>query len=192
MGLFDGVIAPPGRSGASADVAAALGWPVLLCVDVSGQAQSAAAVVKGCATYDSRINIAGVVLNRVASERHRRLAAQAIAALGVPVLGALPRTTKIDLPERHLGLVQAEEIAGLDALLDAIAAFVGAHCDLNAIGASARAGSFPEQAPGRRSAPASAAHRHRAGYRIFFSLSAYSGGLAQARRGTQLLFASGR
>ncbi|WPP06292.1 cobyrinate a,c-diamide synthase [Methylocella tundrae] len=147
MGLFDGVIAPPGRSGASADVAAALGWPVLLCVDVSGQAQSAAAVVKGCATYDSRINIAGVVLNRVASERHRRLAAQAIAALGVPVLGALPRTTKIDLPERHLGLVQAEEIAGLDALLDAIAAFVGAHCDLNAIGASARAGSFPEQAP---------------------------------------------
>ncbi len=62
-----------GRSGASADVAAALGLPVLLVVDVSGQAQSAAAVVKGCATYDERLRIAGVVVNRVGSERHRRL-----------------------------------------------------------------------------------------------------------------------
>ncbi len=73
MGLFDGVPAPPGRSGASADVAAALGLPVLLVVDVSGQAQSAAAVVKGCAAYDERLRIAGVVINRVGSERHRRL-----------------------------------------------------------------------------------------------------------------------
>lgn len=147
MGLFDGVLAEPGRTGASVDVAAALGWPVLLCVDVSGQAQSAAAIVKGCATYDSRIRIAGVILNRVASERHRRLASQAIEALGVPVLGALPRTTKIDLPERHLGLVQAEEIAGLDALLDMVATFVGEHCDMDAILASGHAGSFESLQP---------------------------------------------
>src|SRR5271167_2921261 len=91
MGLFDGVPAPPGRSGASADVAAVLGMPVLLVVDVSGQAQSAAAVVKGCASYDQRLRIAGVVVNRVGSERHRRLVVGAIEALEVPVVGALPR-----------------------------------------------------------------------------------------------------
>jgi cobyrinic acid a,c-diamide synthase len=133
MGLFDGVAGVPGQTGASADVAALLGWPVLLCIDVSGQAQSAAAIVKGCATYDPRVRIAGAILNRVASARHQRLASEAIEALGIAVLGALPRTAKIDLPERHLGLVQAEEIDDLDSLLDRIAAFVAAHCDLAAI-----------------------------------------------------------
>ncbi|PNG27478.1 cobyrinate a,c-diamide synthase [Methylocella silvestris] len=139
MGLFDGVRGAPGRTGSSADVAAALGWPILLCVDVSGQAQSAAAIVKGCAVYDSRIRVAGAILNRVASERHRRLAADAIEALGVPVLGALPRDKKIELPERHLGLVQAQEIAGLETLLEEIAGFVAGNCALNEIVALARA-----------------------------------------------------
>ncbi len=129
MGLFDGVPAPPGRSGASADVAAALGLPVILVVDVSGQAQSAAAVVKGCAAYDERLRIAGVVINRVGSERHRRLVAQAIEALGIPVVGALPRDEKIALPERHLGLVQAGETEALDARLEAIADFVEGRLD---------------------------------------------------------------
>jgi cobyrinic acid a,c-diamide synthase len=146
MGLFDGVAGAPGRTGASADVAAQLGWPVLLCIDVSGQAQSAAAVVKGCATYDPRVKIAGAILNRVASARHQRLASEAIEALGISVLGALPRTVNIDLPERHLGLVQAEEIAGLDALLDRIAAFVAAHCDMDAILSRAAAGDLVEGA----------------------------------------------
>jgi cobyrinic acid a,c-diamide synthase len=107
MGLFDGVPGQPGRSGSSADVAAALGWPVLLVVDASGQSQSAAAIVKGCATYDPRIRIAGVVLNRLGSARHARLAGDAIAALGIPVVGALPRSDSVALPERHLGLIQA-------------------------------------------------------------------------------------
>jgi cobyrinic acid a,c-diamide synthase len=129
MGLFDGVPSPRGRSGSSADVAAALGMPVLLVVDVSGQAQSAAAVVKGCATYDDRLKVAGVIVNRVGSERHRRLAVDAIEALGLPVIGALPRSEAIALPERHLGLVQAGETEALDARLDAIADFVEAHVD---------------------------------------------------------------
>ncbi len=129
MGLFDGVPAPPGRSGASADVAAALGMPILLVVDVSGQAQSAAAVVKGCATYDGRLSVAGVILNRVGSERHRRLAAEAIETLGILVVGALPRSDRLALPERHLGLVQAGETDALDARLDAIADVVEAHID---------------------------------------------------------------
>ncbi|HEY1783336.1 MAG TPA: cobyrinate a,c-diamide synthase [Roseiarcus sp.] len=129
MGLFDGVPADAGRTGASADVAAALGLPVLLVIDVSGQAQSAAAIVKGCGTYDGRLRVAGVIVNRVGSERHRRLVTQAIEAIGVPVVGALPRNDTIALPERHLGLVQAGETDALDARLERIADFVETHVD---------------------------------------------------------------
>jgi cobyrinic acid a,c-diamide synthase len=133
MGLFDGVPAPGGRSGASADVAAALDMPVLLVLDVSGQAQSAAAIVKGCATFDPRLRIAGVIVNRVGSERHRRLAAEAIETLGIPVVGALPRSAAVVLPERHLGLVQADETDALESRLDAVADFVEAHVDCDRV-----------------------------------------------------------
>ena len=129
MGLFDGVPGQTGRTGASADVAAALGMPVLLVIDVTGQAQSAAAIVKGCAGYDERLKVAGVIVNRIGSERHRRLVVEAIEVLGVPVVGALPRNEKVALPERHLGLVQAGETEGLGARLEAIADFVEAHVD---------------------------------------------------------------
>ena len=150
MGLFDGVPAPPGRSGASSDIAAALGLPVLLVIDVSGQAQSAAAVVKGCAAYDARLTIAGAVINRVGSERHRRLVAQAVDALGIPVVGALPRNDKIALPERHLGLVQAAETQALEARLEAMADFVEAHVDCRRVFALAGELKVPE--PARRPA----------------------------------------
>lgn len=138
MGLFDGAPGEPGRTGSSADVAAALGLPVLLVIDVASQSQTAAAVVKGCASFDSRIEIAGVVLNRVASDRHRLLVSEPIDTLGIPVLGALPRDEKIRLPERHLGLVQAAETHGLDAALDKIARLVAEHTDTDAIFALAR------------------------------------------------------
>ncbi len=129
MGLFDGVPATTGRTGASADVAAALGMPVLLVIDVSGQAQSAAAIVKGCAAYDDRLKVAGVIVNRVASDRHRRLVVQAIEAIGVPVVGVLPRNESVALPERHLGLVQAGETEALEARLEAIADFIDTQVD---------------------------------------------------------------
>jgi cobyrinic acid a,c-diamide synthase len=138
MGLFDGVPAPEGRSGSSADIAAAAGWPILLVIDVSGQSQSAGAIVKGCATFDPRITIAGVILNKVGSERHRRLVTEAIARTGIPVLGSVPRDSEASLPERHLGLVQAEETAGLEAILDKMADLVEAHVDLDAIRQAAR------------------------------------------------------
>ena len=133
MGLFDGVPAEAGRSGASADVAAALGMPVLLVLDVSGQAQSAAAIVKGCTAYDARLGVAGVIVNRVGSERHRRLVVDAIEATGVPVVGVLPRNDKIALPERHLGLVQAGETEALEARLEAMADFVEANVDCSRV-----------------------------------------------------------
>ena len=138
MGLFDGVAAPAGETGATADLAARLGLPVLLVLDVSGQSQTAAAVAAGCAALNPRVRIGGVVLNRVASERHRRLAADAVVAAGFPVLGALPRGEALALPERHLGLVQASELPRLDAMLDALADFVAAHVDLDAVRAIAR------------------------------------------------------
>jgi cobyrinic acid a,c-diamide synthase len=133
MGLFDGVPAVEGRSGSSADIAAATGWPVLLVLDVSGQSQSAAAVAKGCAGYDPRIRVAGVIANRVGSDRHRRLVREAIEGLGLPLLGALPRSDAIRMPERHLGLVQAEETSSLPVLLDAMADLVEQHVDLERV-----------------------------------------------------------
>ncbi len=133
MGLFDGVAAPPRRSGASADLAALLGLPVLLVLDISGQAQTAAAVALGCASLDPEVKVAGVILNRVASERHARLAGEALRARGFEVVGTLPRNDALALPERHLGLVQAGEHPELDAKLDAIADFVAANVDLESV-----------------------------------------------------------
>jgi cobyrinic acid a,c-diamide synthase len=137
MGLFDGVPGLPGRSGATADLAARFGLPVVLVLDVSAQAQSAAAVVRGFLDHDPAVRIAGIVLNRVGSERHRTLVADAIAALSVPVFGALPRDATLTLPERHLGLVQADEHADLATRLDRLADVLEHHVDVDAIVANA-------------------------------------------------------
>jgi cobyrinic acid a,c-diamide synthase len=153
MGLFDGVPGTTGRTGSSADVAAALGWPVLLVIDASGQSQSAAAVVKGCATYDPRARIAGVVLNRLGSPRHARLAGEAIEALGIPVVGTMPRSSDVALPERHLGLVQAGETGDLDRRLEQMADFVTANTKIDAIRALATAGANPPVGAGKALKP---------------------------------------
>ena len=137
MGLFDGVPGAPGRTGASADVASALGLPVVLVHDVSGQSQSAAAIVAGVRAYAPDLRLAGVILNRVGSERHTRLVSDAIRAIGVEVFGALPRNPDVTVPERHLGLVQASETAGLDALIDRMADLVATHVDLDRVVAAA-------------------------------------------------------
>ncbi|MGV1013685.1 MAG: cobyrinate a,c-diamide synthase [Methyloceanibacter sp.] len=133
MGLYDGIEAPPRRTGATADLAARFRLPVVLVIDVAGQSQSAAALVRGFAAHDPEVKIGGVVLNRVGSARHVRLVSDAIAALGVPVLGAVPRDQTLVLPERHLGLVQAEEHQNLAAWLDRLAALAEQCLDLDAI-----------------------------------------------------------
>ncbi|HEY4345503.1 MAG TPA: cobyrinate a,c-diamide synthase [Parvibaculum sp.] len=140
MGLFDGV-ATRGASGdgSSADISARTGWPVLLLLDVSGQSQSAGAVAAGFAHFRSDVKIAGVILNRVASDRHRHLCSIAIKRAGLRVLGSLPRQEGHALPERHLGLIQARETSGLDAQLDALADFVESHIDIDALLAAASA-----------------------------------------------------
>lgn len=146
MGLYDGAAAegPNGR-GASADVAALMGWPVVLVLDVSGQTETAAAVAMGLARWRDDVRVAGVILNRVASARHEALVRAGFARTGLPVLGVLARRDGLALPERHLGLVQAGETADLDARLDAIADAVVAGVDLAAVrgvadGAATRAG----------------------------------------------------
>jgi cobyrinic acid a,c-diamide synthase len=133
MGLFDGAGGSAGKRGATADLAAHFALPVVLVLDVARQAQSAAAVVRGFAAHDPAVRIAGVILNRVAGERHRALVANAIAAIGVPIFGAMPRDADLALPERHLGLVQAGEHPDLAALIDHLAATAECHLDLDAI-----------------------------------------------------------
>jgi cobyrinic acid a,c-diamide synthase len=133
MGLFDGIPGAPLRSGASADLAAHFGLPVLLVIDIAGQSQSAAALVRGFAAHDPAVWIGGVVLNRVGSERHRRLVGDAVQALNIPILGSIPRDATLALPERHLGLVQANEHGDLAARLDRLAAMAERHLDLDAI-----------------------------------------------------------
>lgn len=150
MGLFDGV-AQPGETGigASAEIAEMTGWPVLLVLDVSGQAQSAAAVARGFADLRPEMPFAGVVLNRVASPRHEALIRKGMEEAGITVLGALPRHGNIEMPERHLGLVQAEETTGLDGILNHAADFIAAHCDLDAILSAAASRNLPDQAAHR-------------------------------------------
>ena len=137
MGLFDGIPGSPGRTGATADLAARFGLPVILVLDVAGQSQSAAAVVRGFVSHDPAVRIAGVVLNRVGSERHRTLVADAITALGIPVVGAVPRDATLKLPERHLGLVQAAEHLDLTARLERLAEMAERHFDLDTMVAAA-------------------------------------------------------
>lgn len=138
MGLFDGAPAEGEcGNGASADIAAMLGWPVVLVMDVSGQSQSAAAIAQGFRSLRRDVVMAGVILNRVASERHERLIRSAMAEAGIPVLGAIPRNDALSLPERHLGLIQAIEQADLDAAMDRIADRIAAHVNLPAIRAAA-------------------------------------------------------
>ena len=139
MGLFDGAAAR-GRSGSgtTADLASLLGWPVVLVLDVTGQTETAAAVALGCANYRDDVTIAGVILNRVASERHVALIAPAFERIKLPVFGAIPRQDGIALPERHLGLVQAQETPEIDARLDRLADIIDAVVDVDAIREAAR------------------------------------------------------
>jgi cobyrinic acid a,c-diamide synthase len=133
MGLFDGLAGPAGRRGATADLAARFRLPVLLVLDVAGQSQSAAAVARGFFAHDPAVHIAGVVLNRVGSERHRTLVVEALRAARVPVLGAIPRDASVALPERHLGLVQAGEHADLGERLARLVELAERHLDLDAV-----------------------------------------------------------
>ena len=102
MGLFDGMSMKSGDGdGSSAGIAALSGWPVVLVIDVTGQSESVAALVKGFAGFDPKVRIGGVILNRIGSERHRRLCAEAMKAAGLKPPGIIAIGAMVGL-RRHL------------------------------------------------------------------------------------------
>lgn len=107
--------------GSTAHVAALLNVPVVLVVDCSRMAHSIAALVQGYRSYDPGLQMAGVVLNRVGSDRHLAMLKAALEPLGVPILGVLQRHAEITIPDRHLGLVPTAELPQLKALTEKLA-----------------------------------------------------------------------
>ncbi|MFH9350192.1 cobyrinate a,c-diamide synthase [Kitasatospora sp. NPDC017646] len=134
MGLFDGA-SGRGELASTAHVAKLLRAPVVLVVDGSSQSRSVAALVHGFASWDPQVRLAGVILNRVASDRHEQLLREALEeGSGVPVLGALRRSAAVATPSRHLGLVPAVERSAeaLKAVAD-MGSLVAASVDLDAV-----------------------------------------------------------
>lgn len=116
MGLFDG-------DPSSADLAAATGIPVVPIIDAAGMAQTFAAVALGLAHYRDDVHLSGVIANRVGSTGHGRILAAALPD-DLTLLGAVPRHDSLDIPDRHLGLVQADEVTDLDERLDTAASIL--------------------------------------------------------------------
>jgi len=127
MGLFDG-------SPSSADLAQLLGIPVLAVIDATGVAQTMGAIAYGLANLRPQLSFAGILANRVGSARHQEMLVQGMPS-DIRFYGALPRDTNVTFGERHLGLMQAQEIADLDARLSAVAAAI-AKTDLAALPAA--------------------------------------------------------
>jgi cobyrinic acid a,c-diamide synthase len=125
MGLFDG--AGGTEFGSTAHVARLINCPVVLVIDTAKLSRSLAAILYGFATLDDRIIVAGVVLNRVGSDRHLAMLQAAIAPLGIPVLGVLRRDDAVTLPDRYLGLIPTDELTDLPARFRYLAA-LGHRC----------------------------------------------------------------
>jgi cobyrinic acid a,c-diamide synthase len=128
MGLFDGAA---DNHGSTADLASLFDMPVILVVDAQRMGASAAALVEGFTHHRDDVEVAAVVFNRVASERHATLLRRACDdRFAQPVLGCLPSDPRLELPERHLGLVQADELPALERFLDGAAGIVADAVDL--------------------------------------------------------------
>ncbi len=126
MGLFDGATGADDTA-STAHVARLLNAPVVLILNCASTSRSIAAIAHGYRTFDPRIHIAGVVLNRVGSDRHLELLTQALAPLNLPILGVLRRQDDISIPDRHLGLIPTAEMSDLDGIIDRLA-HVGETC----------------------------------------------------------------
>ena len=120
MGLFDGAAMPMGF-GSTAFIAKLLKTPVLLVVNCQSTFQSIAALIHGYRSFDPAVNVMGVVLNKVASDRHLTLLKAAIEPLNIPIIGVLYRKDEIKLPDRHLGLIPTDELPELNQVFDQLA-----------------------------------------------------------------------
>ncbi|MFJ9149294.1 cobyrinate a,c-diamide synthase [Streptomyces sp. NPDC102270] len=133
MGMFDGA-AGEGELASTAHVAKLLRAPVVLVVDASSQSRSVAALVHGFASWDPEVRVGGVILNKVASDRHEALLREALESAGVPVFGVLRRVAQVDTPSRHLGLVPVAERRGeAVSAVAAMATQVERGCDLEGL-----------------------------------------------------------
>ncbi|WP_406516846.1 cobyrinate a,c-diamide synthase [Streptomyces sp. NBC_00134] len=165
MGLFDGA-SGQGELASTAHVAKLLRAPVVLVVDASSQARSVAALVHGFASFDPEVRLAGVILNKVGSDRHEAILREALDESGVPVFGALRRGADVATPSRHLGLVPvAERGAEAVAAVAAMAELVRVGCDLDALYAVARSAPSSAGAAWEPDAPESP-DRRRGGPRV--------------------------
>jgi cobyrinic acid a,c-diamide synthase len=120
MGLFDGASGTT-DAGSTAQIAKLLNVPVVLILNCSSTSRSIAAIAHGYRTFDPKINLAGVILNQVGSDRHLELLTAALSPLHLPILGVLRRQTDLSIPDRHLGLIPAGELRSLNATLDRLA-----------------------------------------------------------------------
>ncbi len=142
MGLFDGASADT-DDGSAAQVARWLGAPVLAVVDASGMARTIAAVGRGLATFHPEVRVAGLWANRVGSRGHLELLQRACVGTGTPVVGGLPERLELAFPERHLGLVTAQEGGLPDGCLEAWGALAPEWCELDGVlGIAASAGAL--------------------------------------------------
>lgn len=121
MGLFDG---PHGARGSTSDLAQELQIPIVLVLDASRQGQSIAALAQGFINFNPRLKFAGILLNRVASDRHAAILASALEPLKIPLLGAVRQSDSLIWPSRHLGLVQAQENQQLEEFIETVASTV--------------------------------------------------------------------
>ncbi len=131
MGLFDGIGST--SDGSTAAIAHHLNLPILLIIDARKQAGSIAALIKGFTEYDQKLNITGVILNRVYSTRHKELLKEAINRIGIKVLGCLPEDPALSLRSRHLGLVPPHETKDLEAKVDKWAEIANKNLDMKSI-----------------------------------------------------------
>lgn len=120
MGLFDGATGTDDTA-STAHIARLLNLPVLLVLDCSRLSRSVAAIAHGFRSFDPRVKIAGVVLNRVGSDRHLQLLRDALEPLQIPILGVLRRQDNITIPDRHLGLVPTAELPQFNQLVKHLA-----------------------------------------------------------------------
>jgi cobyrinic acid a,c-diamide synthase len=120
MGLFDGATGKDDTA-STAHIARLLNVPVVLILNCASTSRSIAAIAHGYRTFDPRIQIAGVVLNRVGSDRHLELLTQALEPLNLPILGVLRRQDNIAIPDRHLGLIPTAEMSDLDGIIERLA-----------------------------------------------------------------------
>ncbi len=179
MGLFDG---PQGATGSTADLAQDMGLPIVLVLDSGHQGQSIAALAEGFLNHRKGLTFAGLILNRVASDKHAAILTAALAPLGVPILGLVRRSDSLNWPSRHLGLVQAQENQELELFIETTSLAVARETKLDkllTLGAEIR----PESLSGADPATSRPENSRRRRRGLQLRLSPHPAGLEKGGRG---------